>query len=66
MPNQYLASSLWSYGKTRIDKKRSMQHKAKNGTISPLLTMKADAIGIGKYVADLYNIQVHKLGMTVE
>lgn len=45
-------------GKTRIDKKRSMQHKAKEWHDITVTDDEADAIGIGKYVADLYNIQV--------
>ena len=45
-------------GKTRVDKKRSMQHKAKEWHDITVSDDEADAIGIGKYVADLYNIQV--------
>ena len=45
-------------GKTRIDKKRSMQHKAKEWHDITVTDDEADAIGIGKYVADLCNIQV--------
>lgn len=45
-------------GKTRIDKKRSMQYKAKEWHDITVSDDEADAIGIGKYTADLYNIQV--------
>lgn len=45
-------------GRTRIDKKRSMQNKAKEWHDITVTDDEADAIGIGKYVADLYNIQV--------
>ena len=45
-------------GRTRIDKKRSMQNKAKEWYDITVTDDEADAIGIGKYVADLYNIQV--------
>lgn len=45
-------------GKTRVDKKRSMQHKAKEWHDITVSDDEADAIGIGKYVADLFNIQV--------
>ena len=45
-------------GRTRVDKKRSMQRKAKEWHDITVTDDEADAIGIGKYTADLFNIQV--------
>lgn len=45
-------------GRYRTDKKRSMQRKAKEWHDITVTDDEADAIGIGRYVADLYNIQV--------
>ena len=46
-------------GKPVLIKKRSMQHKAKEWHDITVTDDEADAIGIGKYVADLlFNIQV--------
>lgn len=45
-------------GRSRADKKRSMQLKAKEMYDITVTDDEADAIGIGKYVADLSGIQV--------
>ena len=45
-------------GKTRIDKKRSMQLLAKQWFDISVTDDEADAIGIGKYVAEVLNKKV--------
>ena len=42
-------------GKTKSDKKKSMQINVKNWFDVSVTNDEADAIGIGKYVADSYN-----------